>query len=296
MKITITTSMYSWLTTLLVGLCLPAYATEDIRPWPGSRVINEEAGPVSGYRLITSGLKRQAATTFGASERHLPGTLARKAWEISHRQDLDTLRNFLINQLEFDELLYQCDDLDCGSSHFWANEVFGTGRLVGRDTDQQYQVLLKYEGDIKHLYLIYLTHRGPRQTVYGIDHLTTQAAVHDGDINQEEVEKALASSEGWLPGLVAEGDTLNQEASVALINGLKSQAAGVKRRLFLMVHCYESKDMATNQVCSDRLAEQLRLATYDGIYQLDIRGHAALAVPPDRQLVPAVRFVFWPRR
>lgn len=286
---------------LLVAGCATAGAansglTQEMNPWPGARSIANTDKPVVGYRLITSSLKRQSATTFGEHEVALSGNLQRRAWEISARQDLDQVVDFVLGQLDYDRLLYQCEDLDCGSSHFWANEVFGTGRLVGRDNAQRYRVLLKEQGDQKLVYLLYVTHRGPRQTVYGVDVIQTRDKVTQGEVSRADVEKTLAQSQGWLPGMVVGENGLDEAASAALIDTLKGQSVSVKRRLYLIVHCYESTDMEANQACSDRIAEQLRLATFDGARQLDVRGQGALLLPPDQQLTPALRFVFWPTR
>jgi len=271
----------------------------------GSRLLTDRTEQVSSYRLALSGLKRQAATTFAEQEVRVSGQLRRLAWESSEKLDLDAAINPLLLALKSNldnSILYQCSDLDCGSSHFWANEIFGNGRLVGRDNQQRLLVAYLPQADTngsdseQTVVMFYVTNRGPRQTVAGMNILRTSDRVLPEVISRADIEGRLSASSGWLPGMVTAAGQLDLQQSSELIAVLKGLSDGVKQRLHLVVHCYESGDMAENQSCSDRIAQQLRVATFDGHRELNVSGGAALALAPQNNNQPALRFVFWPRR
>ncbi len=295
--------------SLLVLMASTARAAEvvgnDIDGWisslslpPGVRQIQAETETGVSYRLVLSELKRQSATTFGEQERAVFGDVRRRAWEINGRQDLEELTALFRRQMPEGQLLYQCQSLDCGSSHFWANEIFGNGRLVGRDRYQSYFVwaepLANSTG--QRVYLFYAAGRGSRQTVIGLNVVDTQSPLTRAAVSHAAVEEALASSSGWLPGFVADHGSLDTDASAVLIEVIKGTSRGLKQRLFLTVHCYDDTNMLVNTQCSQRLAEQLRVATYDGVTELPVQGLGALVIPDSGGYQPRLRFVVWPRR
>lgn len=275
----------------------PEQWLDQLTLWPGTQEVDRQFHQDLSYRLVLSELKRQAATTFGEQERVIQGRVWRRAWEISRRLDLDTLTRQLREQMPNGDLLYECESLDCGSSHFWANEIFDNGRLVGRDRYQRYLVLSQRVSDqTQRVYLLYATYRGSRQTVIGINVVETGNALVKADVSRQQIEEILANSSGWLPGFVVANGGLDNQASDALLEVIRELPKGLRKRLFLTVHCFEYTDMEENIRCSERLAEQLRVATYDGLTELPIRGLGALVLPEHSQVEPAVRFVFWPTR
>lgn len=271
-----------------------------MRALQSTRLLDERREAVPFYRMLLSTPKRKVDDSYADQEVSLSGDLWRRVWEVQGKVDLSDLSAQLKAELARNGRVserFGCHDLDCGSSHYWANQVFENGRLVGRDGEQLYQVYeVSAAGGPRELAVFYATHRGAKQTVAVLDILTTRDAVEVNRVDRTTLENLLVSSSGWLPGMVVRDGQLDSAASEVLISTLKGMADGVKQRLYLMVHCYESNEMAANQLCSDRLADQLRLATFDGTRQLNIVGQAALAQSPDSRLQPALRFVFWPGR
>ncbi|MCD8523250.1 MAG: hypothetical protein LRY66_13595 [Saccharospirillaceae bacterium] len=168
----------------------------------------------------------------------------------------------------------------------------------GREQNQFYSVTLREDATSqeKTVYVLYIIERGSKQVMVNLDVLTTTGAVKEQADMNTLIQQALISSQGWLPGLVTANGRIDEQQSGALIEYLKNLTPGMKRRLYLLVHCYDASHMSDNIQCSQRLAEQLRLATFDGQYELNIDGHGALTPAPDNRLQPALRFVFWPGR
>ena len=275
----------------------PGKWLDELPLWPGRREVDRQYHANMSYRLVLSELKRQAATTIGEQERVIQGSVWRRVWEVSRRIDLDNLALQIREQMPEGELLYECGSLDCGSSHFWANEIFDNGRLVGRDRYQRYFVLSqRISAQRQRVFLMYATYRGSRQTVIGLNVIETGNALNKADVSRQAIEELLANNSGWLPGFVITDGGLDKEASETLLEAIKDLPRGLRTRLFLTVHCYEHTDMEANLQCSERLAEQLRVATYDGLTELPVRGLGALVLPENTQVEPALRFVFWPTR
>jgi len=80
------------------------------------------------------------------------------------------------------------------------------------------------------------------------------------------------------------------------LNTVRALDPSVKRRLYLIVHCYQANNMADNFACSTRIAQQLRAAIYDGSYEIPVYGHGALTLSPGDDLKPHLRFMLWPRQ
>ena len=291
---------WSLKSSLMLLLAVMAFSARAItpEPFPQASLMDDKHQSTSGYRLILSGLKRNQAVTYANEELRLKADVWRRVWSVPEQVPFDELISHYNHQLAGSETLYQCRGLDCGSSNFWANEVFSNARLVGREQNQFYQVTREATGKPgeTRLYVLYLVQRGSRQLMVNLDVVTTQEPVSLRASEREQITQAMAASSGWLPGFVVQDGRLDEEQSKVLIAELKALTPALKRRLYLVVHCYEASYMSDNLQCSERLAKQLRVATFDGSTELNITGQGALTLPADNNLKPALRFVFWPGR
>ena len=279
----------------LLGLPVQALTPE---PFAQSQLQDEQRTAVADYRLVLSGLTRAQATTVPTRELRLKGELWRRVWAVEPQFTLQEVSDHFLRQLDGLETLYQCRALDCGSSHFWANDVFRNARLVGREQFQIYRVAMQQQpgSDRKTLYVLYVMQRGSRQVMVNLDVLTTTDPVQSETGQSEQIRQILSRSQGWLPGFEVRNQQLDAQASATLINALKRLSAGEKARLYLIVHCYESNQMSQNIQCSERLADQLRAQTFDSQRELNVLGQGALTAAPGSGVQPALRFVFWPAR
>lgn len=276
----------------------PATGISDL----GAARMLEQTQDNRQYRLLLSAPRKTVDRVTTSDERVLAASVWRRVWEVPARLELKNLSADVRAALAAEggaSELFSCADLSCGSSHYWANEVFGNGRLVGRDSSQMYAVLELENGSDsngRQLVILYASHRGSRQTVLAMDVVRTRDNLDSARVDEESMTRILADSDGWLPGMVVKDGQLDADASSSLIAVLKRLPDSSKRRLYLLVHCYDSSNMDDNRVCSQRLADQLRTQTFDGNTQLNVEGQAALALAPGRSLAPALRFVFWPER
>src|SRR5690554_5887598 len=162
---------WSW---LLVLLALPVCGYE-IQSFPQSQLQHEERQALDSYRLVLSSSTR-TQSALGQNELRLKGNLWRRTWAVESQFTLPEVTRFYDKQIENLPILYHCQALDCGSSHFWANEIFSNARLVGRGQYQSYQVALEQgaEGQESTLYVLYIMQRGTKQVMVHLDILTTK--------------------------------------------------------------------------------------------------------------------------
>ena len=261
--------------------------------FPGATPGATSSDSVSRYRLVLSELKHIQGNTFGEQERRLSGQLQREIYDLPQGVGLSELSAFFSDALSGQQMLYQCLGIDCGSSHFWANDIFSEARLVSRDKEQAYLAALTSVDGKNQLTVIYISLRGGRQGKVLVDTLTTSDPVLAGAATREQIRTTLASSSGWLPGMVVAGNELDVQGSDALIQEINSLASGVKQRLNLVVHCYRGTKIDDTLACSEKLANSLR-EQLDG----DIRVYSAGALlpAPETGVHFALRFTFWPGR
>lgn len=184
--------------------------------------------------------------------------------------------------------------MDCGSSNFWANKVFNNSKLYGRDINQAYVAVIDPKQKDK-IHVLYAIQRSKQTIYFNIDEVDSSDAVEDDAVEKQKITTALSKESGWLPGLHTIDGRIDEQESEILIDTLKNLDAGIKRRLYLVVHCYQANNMADNFACSTRLSQQLRAAIYDD-FEIPVYGHGALTLPPGSELKPQLRFMLWPRQ
>ncbi len=286
----LTTCLSVLLSFSAVLLALPAQA---LMPFPGAEESENETSQVIRYRLILSELTNRQGTISGDTERLLSGQLYRTVWELPSGVGLSEVMSSVRDQLEGQRILYQCQSIDCGSSNFWANDVFGSPRLVSRDREQAALVSLVKDGDVNRVTVVYISLRGGRQPRVLVDELLTSDAVTGGAVTVAEFQAALAHSHGWLPGLFSADGQLNSQSAEQFSAVLNDLSEGALDRLHLVLHCYSGSQMAETIRCSDAMVDEFRPLTGA---RVQLHSAGALTAPPDKSSQTAVRFLFWPGR
>ena len=279
---------------LLVFIALPAMSY-DIQSFPQSELHNEERQTLESYRLVLSSLTRTQGSTVAQNELRLKGNLWRRTWAVDSQFTLAEVTQFFEKQIENLPVLYHCRALDCGNSQFWATEIFSNARLVGREQYQFYQVALEQgvNGKDNTVYVLYIMQRGTKQVMVNLDVFSTQEDMQAATNTVAQISQQLARSNGWLTGFMTQNNTVDAQASSALITALNKLSTKNKERLYLQVHCYESNQMDKNIECSKQLAKELE-NTLEG--EFNIIGQGALTAPPSKGLKPALRFIYWPSK
>ena len=262
--------------------------------FPRAELIEETKIENTEYRLVLSELKRKQATTSGEIERLINGDVIREFWTLSVNHDLEQVIEHYLAQWKGAQIMYRCSGLDCGSSNFWANKIFNNGKLYGRDANQAYLVAM-VPGSPNRIFVLYAVQRSQQKMYFNLDQILSSDALTDKDVERNQLMMLLQQEAGWLPGLNTVDGRIDEQKSKVLITTLKNLDASIKRRLYLVIHCYQANTMADNFACSTRLAQQLRAAIYQD-FEIQVFGHGALTLPPGDDLKPQLRFMLWPRQ
>jgi hypothetical protein len=262
--------------------------------FPRAELVEESQTKNSEYRLVISELKRKQAKTSGEVERLINGDVKRQFWQLSVNHEVEQILEHFLSQWKDAQVLYRCLGLDCGSSNFWANKILKNAKLYGRDANQAYLVAM-VPGEINRIFVLYAVQRSKQKLYFNLDEITTVDPVTEQEVERQELINALQQESGWLDGMVSIDGRIDEKKSAVLIDTLKNLDASIKRRLYLVVHCYQANNMADNFACSNRLAHQLRAAIYED-FEIQVFGHGALTLPEADKLKPQLRFMLWPRQ
>lgn len=283
-----------YLFTLLSLSVFQVYAVERSIDFPRAELVQETQVKNSEYRLVLSELKRQQATTSGEVERLISGDMMRQFWQLSVNHEVEQVLDHYLTQWKDARVMYRCSGLDCGSSNFWANKIFKNAKLYGRDANQAYLVAM-IPGSPNRIYVLYAVQRSKQKLYFNLDEIISSDALTGEEVQRRQLMTSLQQEAGWLEGLHVTDGRIDEKQSDVLLNTLKNLDSSIKRRLYLVVHCYQANNMADNFACSTRLAQQIRAAIYDD-FEIQVFGHGALTLPPGDELKPQLRFMLWPRQ
>lgn len=278
----------------LMAIVLKGQAATSNQSFPRAELVQQSKFDNSEYRLVLSELKRQRATTSGEVERLINGDVVRQFWQLSVNHEVEQVLEHYLGQWKGAQVLYRCSGLDCGSSNFWANKIFNNAKLYGRDANQAYLVA-KMPGESNRIFVLYAVQRSKQKLYFNLDEIISSDALTDEEVERRQLLLSLQQEAGWLEGLHVVDGRIDEDQSRVLIDTLKGLDSSIKRRLYLVVHCYQANNMADNFACSTRLSQQLRAAIYQD-YEIQVFGHGALTLPKGDQLKPQLRFMLWPRQ
>ena len=208
---------------LMILVASPAYAESDLRGsgdysalerYPLSWIVEYRSDVVSDYLLALGKMKKKSGVIAPEASQRLSGLLRQITYRIPEGHSAAEAFDFIGDQLQGlgSEELFTCKSRQCGSSHQWANQIFGVSRLYGVDRTQSYMAV-KLEGDYIALYTV---KRGNKRVYLQLDVLSDES-----ESNAESLIEAIQTDEGsqdWKKAFLTEGSWLP-------IDFLKSQTA-----------------------------------------------------------------------
>ena len=134
--------------------------------FPDSEIISVEFDEDVNYRLVLSGLQRTRGLVTPESSERLRGDVTKIVYEVSQEFTGEDVYNFFQQQLQERNYtdLFTCSGRGCGSSNYWANDIFGNRILYGPERNQYYLAVRADNGleTSPHLALYIIT-RGNRR-------------------------------------------------------------------------------------------------------------------------------------
>ena len=108
--------------------------------FPGATIVDYRQEPSTVYNLPLGRMQRAAGTVAPSRAERFQGHLRRITYEIPDGFPASEVFEFYREQLlsQGQQALFTCQGRGCGSSNFWANDVFGNRILYGPETNQYY--------------------------------------------------------------------------------------------------------------------------------------------------------------
>ncbi|PCI78979.1 MAG: hypothetical protein COB20_05685 [SAR86 cluster bacterium] len=105
-----------------------------------AEIIERELHKDVNYRIILGALERIRGDVIPEDFERLRGDVTKITYEVSQEFTGDEVYAFYQEQLTSEnyELLYSCEGRECGSSNYWANDIFRNRILYGPERNQHF--------------------------------------------------------------------------------------------------------------------------------------------------------------
>ncbi|MDA1370109.1 MAG: DUF4892 domain-containing protein [Proteobacteria bacterium] len=111
--------------------------------FPDSEIVSMEFEENVNYRLVLSGLQRTRGQVEPENSERLRGDVTKIVYEVAQEFTGEDVYQFFSEQLLAKDYtkLFDCSGSACGSSNYWANDIFGNRILYGPVRNQYYMAL-----------------------------------------------------------------------------------------------------------------------------------------------------------
>jgi hypothetical protein len=143
------------------------------------------------HTILLSSPKRISNALVIENKRKVIGLKSESLYTVNAGSSIADAFEFYKKQIaRLGEVLYECKKRACGSSNYWANNIFDEHRLYGRDSGQYYLA-----GKIKDKWFtIYIVQNGLRKNLVYLSEISPQATSQDWT-NGQLVSAGLLSEE-----------------------------------------------------------------------------------------------------
>ncbi len=169
---------------LALALCGPRASAQEgghplFAPFPDSELVSVERLADARHLLVLGTLQRSSGIVAPEDSRRLRGDVTKLVYEVSRDfSGQDAYRFFEEQAAEkgYREL-YRCAGRACGSSNYWANDVFGNRVLYGPERNQYYLALEAAGAEGAPAYIsLYVITRGNRRVYAYLEILEESAS------------------------------------------------------------------------------------------------------------------------
>jgi outer membrane protein OmpA-like peptidoglycan-associated protein len=233
-----------------------------------SHIVDYRNLPDTTYTLVLGRMQRVDGRVTPGNSQRLQGALTRITYEIPAAYTAEDVYTFFRQQLlrGSETALFVCQGRACGSSNFWANEVFSNRVLYGPEANQYYLAANPVAGaEDRNIYAaLYVVTRANRRVYAHLDILELPSdAIASVAVSPEALLQRL-QREGSvvMPGLSFDNDDkLLENAGVELaVRVLRNNPL---LRIYVVGHLYESGDLEALTERSQTRAMQIRQALVD---------------------------------
>ena len=162
--------------------------------FPDSTLEEIEVVEDVNYRLVLGALQRQRQEVVPENSERLRGDLTKLTYQVSQDFTGAEVYEFFVDQLERRgyETLYSCTGRSCGSSNYWANDIFGNRILYGPERNQFFLAVRAGGGSEARAHLsIYVITRANRRIYAYVEVIEDDVSRGVVDVSSPELLEAL---------------------------------------------------------------------------------------------------------
>lgn len=226
-------ALYRFLAVLLLAGTGAAFAQPQpvgegsdhplIQRFPGAEIVAYRQAGQTNYRLALDRMQRVNGRVTAGREERIRGELTRITYLIPDAYSgADVFTYFSTRMLAMGPELFRCAGRGCGSSNFWANDVFENRILYGPEAEQFYlaSAVGADEEHIRAYLALYVVTRGNRRVYAHLDVLELADVTRDvPTLNPQALALQLQQERSLVvPGLLFDGqDRLTDAGSISAI-------------------------------------------------------------------------------
>jgi hypothetical protein len=235
-----------------------------ITAFPDSEIIEMSFEEDTNYRIVLGGLSRSGGAVIPDDSRRVRGDLTRINYEISLEFSGDEVYEFyneMISGEAYSEL-FRCSGRACGSSNYWANDIFKNRILYGPERNQHFVAFsVQTENELEVLASLYIITRGNRR-VYAYFEIIEEGGSANPPtiIDTQELAESLAQRGSIIiPNISFDAaDRLNPDSELATLVSLF--ASNPELRVYLVAHLQGEQGLESLLGRSRNRAASLRRA------------------------------------
>ena len=230
--------------------------------FPDSEMIDLEFVEDTNYRMVLSSLQRTRGLVSSENSEMLRGDVTKIIYEIAPEfsgQDVFEYFQKEVGEREY-QTLFSCIGRECGSSNYWANDVFGNRVLYGPERNQYYSVIGSGAEENKDFIVMYIITRGNRRVYAYFEFIEPGGAEARIDVLDSEtlLYELQESRSIVLKNIAFEDDlSLTYDSDVSYLVSLLKENPSLQ--VYLVSHLYQdgatSEELVTR---SQQRAEVLR--------------------------------------
>ena len=140
--------------------------------FPGAEIVDYQNDGVRSYRLALDRMQRVNGRVSAGKEERISGTLTRITYRIPDGYPgAEVFGHYSEQLLAAGNELFRCQGRGCGSSNFWANDVFENRILYGPEAEQFYMAssVVNAAESISAYMALYVITRGNRSVYAHLD-------------------------------------------------------------------------------------------------------------------------------
>jgi hypothetical protein len=210
-----------------------------IARFPDSEIISLEVTEESNYRLVLGTLQRTRGVVEPENSRLLRGDVTRIIYQVAPQFDGEDVYQFFYEQMlekNYTEL-FSCAGRGCGSSNYWANDIFKNRVLYGPERNQHF-LAMRAGADEEHsphisLYIIKRANRSLYAYFEIVEENASRAVT--SIVSPELLESLNEQGSAVLVSLafVNDGQLVEEANLEEVVNLLESEPA---LRIYLVAH------------------------------------------------------------